>query len=301
MKKRSLKDILSMLFHLLYHAMVIAASATIVLSLPSAVSTISNSFSLAWTYIENDKVLLLGSDIVLAVLIILVFHYSASVFRDRRLSKMARASGLFFVAASKRFFTRWSMKRLKERHGIARDVMVIGSTGGRTFSAENGDLHRVIAGCREAKIMLLNPFSGAAEARAKSILNPEITADRLVEQVRQSIDFLKELKQMQKNIRLKLYNEVPFLKLAISGDYLWFKHYHPGIDVQSMPEYVFRHNQSDGSLYAFFYQYFLRSWNCPDLPEYDLETDELIYRDQSGNETRRVVFGEELAQTALAF
>ncbi|GAB4491448.1 MAG: hypothetical protein OHK006_25310 [Thermodesulfovibrionales bacterium] len=293
MRKRSLKDIISILLHLLYHALVIAASASIVLSLPTVVSFVSNKFSLAWTFIENDKVLLLGSDIALALLIILFFHYAASVFRDRRLSKMARVSGLHFVAASKMFFNRWSMKRLKERLGISRDVMMIGSTGGRTFCDKNGDMRNVITGCREARIMLLNPYSEAAEARAKSILNPAITVEHLIEQVRQSIGILKELKQMQKNVRLKLYSEVPFLKLAISGDYVWFKHYHPGIDVKAMPEYVFRHNQSDGSLYTFFYQYFLRLWNSPDVPEYDLETDELVYRDKTGNEVRRVLFGIE--------
>jgi hypothetical protein len=59
-----------------------------------------------------------------------------------------------------------------------------------------------------------------------------------------------------------------------------------------MPEYVFRHDQNTGSLYIPFYQYFLTRWNAPDIPEYVLDSDELIYRDAAGNEVRREKFGE---------
>jgi len=73
---------------------------------------------------------------------------------------------------------------------------------------------------------------------------------------------------------------------------MWMQYYHPGLDVQRMPEYVFKHNQNTGSLYIPFYQYFLTRWNAPDIPEYDLDSDELIYRDAAGNEARREKFGE---------
>jgi len=45
------------------------------------------------------------------------------------------------------------------KQGNGTDIMVIGSTGFRTFVEEKGDLHTVIKNCREAKIMLLNPYS----------------------------------------------------------------------------------------------------------------------------------------------
>jgi hypothetical protein len=93
--------------------------------------------------------------------------------------------------------------------------------------------------------------------------------------------------QTQKNVRLKLYPDRPFLKMAILGDYIWLQHYQPGLDLQRMPRYVFKHDPNIGSLYFPFYQYFLGRWNNPDIPEYDLETDELIYRDTAGNEERR--------------
>jgi hypothetical protein len=31
-------------------------------------------------------------------------------------------------------------------------------------------------------------------------------------------------------------------------------------------------------------------WNLPDIPEYDLDADELVYRDSVGNELRREPF-----------
>ncbi len=64
------------------------------------------------------------------------------------------------------------IRRLKKAQGFARDVMVISSTGFRTFVDPRGDLHDVLHNCREAKIMLLNPYSHGASARAQSILDP---------------------------------------------------------------------------------------------------------------------------------
>jgi hypothetical protein len=57
-----------------------------------------------------------------------------------------------------------------------------------------------------------------------------------------------------------------------------------------MPEYVFRHTQQDHGLYALFYQYFVKRWESHEIPEYDLETDELVYKSSKGNEQRRKPF-----------
>jgi hypothetical protein len=246
----------------------------------------------------DEKLFLLTVEIVLAVLLILFFNYVGWVWRDRRLARMAREAGLVFVS-SKGFLSRRRSRKLKESQGIARDIMVIGSTGGRTFADPKGDLYTVIQNCRMAKIMLLNPFSEGASIRAKSILDPEVNLERFREQIQRSITFLKELKAVQKDVRLKLYHDVPFIKMAISGDYIWANLYHAGFDVRLMPEYVYKHDQKPGSLYALFYQYFLNQWNNPGIPEYDLETDELVYRDGSGSEERRERPGE--AEESMAF
>lgn len=138
--------------------------------------------------------------------------------------------------------------------------------------------------------MLLNPESEGAAARAKSILDPGITPGSVRKQITKSIEFLKELKAVQRNIQLKLYADAPLFKLAILGEFAWVQHYHPGLDVQGMPEYLFAHDQTPGGLYTPVYQYFMTRWRYTAIPAYDLDTDELVYRDTAGNEVRREKF-----------
>jgi hypothetical protein len=287
LKKKSLKELITVPSHILSHVAIIGISAGIALSLPYTAGIAAQKFLLYWSFIGNEKIFLLTVEIAAAVLLILFFNYVGGVWRDRRLAATAKEAGLVTVSSPRGFLARRRNRKLKEDQGMARDIMVMGSTGCRTFVDPDGDLHHVVKNCREARIMLLNPYSEGANIRAKSILVPEITLERLREQIRMSIAYLKELKAVQKEIRLKLYDDVPFLKMAVSGDYIWAKHYHAGFDVQVMPEYIFMHNQNPGSLYATFYRYFLKQWNDPGVPEYDLEKDELVYRDVAGNELKR--------------
>jgi hypothetical protein len=288
--KQYIKDFIKGPAHILYHVAIVLLSALLALSLPYTADFLAKKLLVYWSLIGNEKIFLVSVEMALAVFLIFFFNYMARSWKDRKCSRMAREAGLVFVSPSKGFFARRKCRYLKESHGIARDIMVIGSTGYRTFADAKGDLHNVIKNCREAKIMLLNPYSEGASIRAKSILDLGITVGHLREQTKKSIRFLTELKAVQKNVRLKLYDEVPFLKMAISGDYVWLKHYHAGFDVQVMPEFVFQHSQRPGSLHVLFYQYFLKWWNNPAVPEYDLERDELVYRDSSGNEERREPF-----------
>jgi hypothetical protein len=68
------------------------------------------------------------------------------------------------------------------------------------------------------------------------------------------------------------------------------QHYHTDLDIQEMPEYVLRHNANDPGLYTLCYQYFVQRWERTDIPEYDLDTDELVYRNKNGGEVRRERF-----------
>ncbi len=290
LKRKYIKDFIKGPAHILYHVALIVVSAAFAFSLPYTADFMAKKFLSYWNRIGNEEIFLVSVEIALAAFLVLLLNYAARSWRDHRYARMAKEAGLVHVSPSKGFFARRNSRTLKENQGIARDIMIVGSTGYRTFADAKGDLHNVVMNCREAKIMLLNPYSEGASIRAKSILDQGITVEHLREQVGKSIRFLKELKEVQKNVRLKLYDEVPFLKMAISGDYIWVKHYHAGLDVQVMPEFVFRHSQNPGSLYAPLYQYFLRWWSNPAVPEYDLETDELVYRDSSGNEERREPF-----------
>ena len=51
-----------------------------------------------------------------------------------------------------------------------------------------------------------------------------------------------------------------------------------------------RHNCKDHGLYTLYAHYFVQRWESAEIPEYDLDTDELVYRSRTGNEVRRERF-----------
>ena len=282
---------------MVYHIAVVVLSAAIALSLPFTVTLIAQNVLVYWSLIGNEKIFLVSIEIAVAIGLILLFNSIGRGMKDSKLSRIARGAGLISVTRRRGRFQRRKVRKLKEKQGIVRDIKIIGSTGFQTFANPEGDLYHVIQNCREAKIMLLDPISEGASARAKSLRVPRITPESLREQIIKSIDFLKRLKAVQKNIRLKLYSDVPLLKLAVLGDYIFVRHYHTGLDVRNTPEYVFQHDQNAGGLYTFFYDYFLTRWHDPAIPEYDLDTDELIYSDKRGNESRREWFSQDNSGT----
>lgn len=278
---------------IIYHILILGASTAIALSLPYTGKFIADNYLTYWSLIESEKIFLISMEIVVAALLIIFLNFLGRGRKDRKFSKMAIIDmGLVLVAYAEGRRTKKRVKKLKEQHGLAKDVLLLGSTGFGTFVNPEGDMHHIIQNCREAKIMLLNPFSEGAIVRAKSIPDPDITPESLRDQIIKSIDFLKNLKALQKDISLKLYEETPFLKLTILGDHIFMKHYYAGLIGQGIPEYIFKHSPNQSSLYHLFYQFFLSKWHDPNIPEYDFDSDELIYRDISGNEVKREMLAE---------
>jgi hypothetical protein len=276
---------------MLYHIFVVLLSAGIALSLPVTIKYIAQRMLMYWSVVENEELFLVATEIGAAIILIVFFNAIVRGWRIRKISRMAKDAGLAGVARATALLERRRLKKLKEGQGFGRNVMIISSTGFRTFADPAGDMHDVLQTCREAKILLLDPLKDGVTVRARSLADPCVTPEGFREQIIRSIDFLKGLKAHQKNIRLKLYQDVPLLKLAILGDYLCLQHYPAGLNVRKMPEYVFKHDQN-GGLFNLFYQYFVSRWFDPNIPEYDLDTDELVYRDKAGNEVRREKFNE---------
>ncbi len=271
----------------LNHIVVVALSAGIALSLP----TVAMSFLTYWSRVENEKIYLVALEITMAVFLILCFNYIHRSLRDRTLAKMATGAGLIFFFPWRGLNAQRKIRKIKEKHGTGRTVMVIGSTGYGTFVDQQGDLHTVLDKSLGAQILLVNPYSQEATSRIHAILHPNFTLERFREEVRESIALLKRLKASGKAVKLKFYSGPPLVKLVILGDYLWLKHYHTDLDVQTMPEFVFQHNLNDHGLYNLFYQYFMQRWEDPEIPEYDFHSDELVYRAHNGNEVLRERFG----------
>ncbi len=269
-----------------YHIVVLCLSAGIAMSLP----TVATSFLTYWTRVEKEKLSIVALEIGVAALLIVVLTYIRRSWQDRKLAKMAIDAGFvsFFPHRARR--AEDGIRKLRETQGRGRTVMVIGSSGYDTLRDQVGDLSTVLDKCLGANIMLVNPFSQGASARIRAIADPMMSIEKYRAGVRQSIELLKRLQGVGKSVKLKLYSDPPLLKLVILGDYLWMQHYHTDLDIQEMPEYVLRHNANDHGLYTLCYQYFVQRWERTEIPEYDLDTDELVYRDKNGREVSREQF-----------
>ncbi|MDF2755730.1 MAG: uncharacterized protein K0S94_1315, partial [Nitrospira sp.] len=243
-----------------------------------------------WSRIEQDKLSLILIEMIVAVLLIGCFSYVRRSRRDRVLAKAAAGAGLisFFPRHEPRAHRH--IARLKEENTTGRTIMVIGSSGYSSFVDQVGDLSSVLDTCLGAKILLVNPYSQEATTRIAAIDHPEYTLHAFREELRQSIALLKRLRAMGKAVKLKLYADAPLVKMIILGDYLWLQHYHAELDVRTMPEYLLRHNRQHHGLYSLYAHYFAQRWQRVEIPEYDLDNDELVYRNSAGVETRRERF-----------
>jgi hypothetical protein len=270
----------------LYHIIVVALSAGIALLLPAG----AKQFLSLWSRVEQDRLSLIAVEMTVAVLLIVCLNYFHRSIRDRALARVATGAGLVSFFPRRTRGAQRRIKQLKEEQSTGRTISVIGSSGHSTFVDQVGGLSSVLDKCLGARIMLVNPCSKEASARILAINHPEFTLEKFREEVRQSIQLLKRLKAMGKVIKLKFYSDSPLIKLVILGDYLWLQHYHADLDVQTMPEYVLRHNRKDHGLYTLYAHYFVQRWESAEIPEYDLDTDELVYRSRTGNEIRRERF-----------
>ncbi len=270
----------------LYHIVIVAMSAGIALLLPLG----AKQFLSFWSRVEHDKFSIICMELTVAILLIAGLSYIHRSIRDRGMAAVATGAGLVSFFPKRTPSAQRHIKQLKEEQGTGRTIKVIGSSGHSTFVDQVGDLSSVLDKCLGAKILLVNPNGQEASARIQAIGHPEYTLTAFREEVQQSIALLKRLKAMGKSVKLKLYADSPLVKMVILGDYVWLQHYHADLDIQDMPEYVLRHNRKDHGLYTLYSHYFAQRWESPEIPEYDLETDELVYRSRSGKEIRRERF-----------
>jgi len=279
----------------LYHIVVVALSAGIALLLPAG----AKQFLSFWSRVEHDKLSLIAVEMTVAILLIACLNFIHRSIRDRSLARVASGAGLvsFFPRRARRAQRR--IAALKEEQGTGRTIKVLGSSGYSSFVDQVGDLSSVLDKCLGANILLVNPYSQDASQRIQAIDHPTYTLATFREEVRQSVALLKRLKAMGKAVKLKLYADPPLMKMVILGDYLWLQHYHADLDVETMPEYVMRHNRKTHGLYTLCTHYFEQRWESTEIPEYDLETDELVYRSRTGSEIRRKRFEVETAPEAV--
>lgn len=280
-----------------YHIVIVAMSAGLALLLPAG----ARQFLSFWSRVEHDTWSLIAVEMAAAVLLMAGLNYVHRSMRDRALADVALGAGLVSFFPRRGPAARERIQALKDEQGTGRSVMVIGSSGAGTLVDHVGDLSSVLDNCLEAKILLVNPFNQAARARMQALAHPSCTFEAFREEVRQSIALLKRLKAIGKAVKLKLYADAPLIKLVLFGDYLWLQHYHAELVVQNMPEYVLQRNRQQHGLYTFYAHYFMQRWESPELPEYDLDTDELVYRSRTGQEIRREPVEMGIAHVAATY
>ncbi len=275
---------------ILVHGVITLLAVAIAFSLPGAARYVLFEW---WPMVESDPNLLLGSEIVLASILVLVLTLARLSWDNRYIVDMAETAALVYTRKSIRgWASRWREHRLLKRLPAVRDAFVLTLTGYDTFVDTESPLRGPLKGVYELRVMLVNPVGETLRRRADT-LPPDITVLSLQTEIEASIAFLAELRKRGTKVALKFYDQMPFWKVAVLGDHAWVQFCHSGFEISEQPEYVFAlqdRNPRQG-LFVPFYVYALERWNEADHPEYDFDRNELVHRDAAGNETARAPLG----------
>ena len=275
---------------ILSHGAVTVLAVAIAFSLPGFANYILNEW---WPEVESNANLLLGTEIALASVLALVFNMAKIAWDHRQRVLIARLASLVHARNDGAgWLARRRERDLISRLTTARDAFILTLTGYDTLVAEDSLLRPVIDKAYEIRVMLVNPVGQGLRQRAES-LPADVTVLTLHTEIEATIGVLSKLRKYGKKVKLKFYDEEPFWKLVVLGDYIWVQHCHSGFVVREQPEYVFalQHTEPRHGLFVPFYMIFLNYWNDTRHPEYDFDTNELVYRDVGGRETAREMLG----------
>lgn len=274
----------------LSHGVITLLAVAIAFSLPQAARYILYEW---WPVVERDANLLLATEIGMASAMVLLFNSAKIIWGNRQRVAMAKLTALAYARKDRRD---WLSKRreraLAKRLSAARDAYLLTLTGHDTLVDERSLLRGAVQAAYEIRVMLVNPVGAGLRRRVDS-LPPEVTLLSFHKEIEASIACLAELRKAGKKVTLKFYEQEPFWKVIVLGDHVWVQHCHTGFKVKHQPEYVFglQHRNPREGLYIPFYMHFLEQWNQPCHPEYDFDTNELVYRDEAGNERCRAALG----------
>ena len=291
------KGLLLSLRQIFSHGLISLLAVAIAFSLPQAASYVLYQW---WPMVERDANLLLATEICTASALVLLFNFAKVVWDNRQRVAMVKLTALAYARNERRsWLARRRERALIKRINAARDAYILTLTGYDTLVEDRSLLRAPLQGAYEIRVMLANPVGWGLRRRVDS-LPPEITLLSFHKEIEASIGCLAQLRKAGKKITLKFYEHEPFWKVIVLGDHVWVQHCHTGYEVKQMPEYVFALHQRDPreGLYVPFYMHFLDLWNQPCHPEYDFDSNELVYRDAAGNECGRAGLGVPIAGSA---
>jgi len=283
-------SIMSGLRQILSHGAVTVLAVAIAFSLPGFANYILNEW---WPEVESNANLLLGTEIALASILALIFNLAKIAWDHRQRVLTARLASLVYARnAEPGWFERRRERALLKHLTTPRDAFILTLTGYETLVSKGSRLRPLIDKAYEIRVMLVNPVGEGLRQRADS-LPSDVTVLTLHTEIEATIGALSKLRKYGKKVKLKFYDEEPFWKLVVLGDYIWVQHCHSGFVVREQPEYVFalHHAEPRHGLFVPFYMIFLNYWNDTRHPEYDFDTNELVYRDAGGRETSREMLG----------
>jgi hypothetical protein len=284
------RGLMNSLRQILIHGAITLLAVVIAFSLPQAARYILYEW---WPRAEMDANLLLATEVALASTLVLLFNLAKVAWDWRHKVWLARLASLVHARApGDGWFARLREGALLKRLPAARDAFVLTLTGHETFVDERSLLRGVLEKAYEIRVMLINPLGDGLRKHVAS-LPPDVTLLSFHSELEASIACLAELRKRGKKVTLKFYDREPFWRVIVLGDHVWMQYCHAGIALGGQPEYVFalRHANPREGLFVPFYLHFLNQWNEAGHPEYDFDTNELVYRDASGNESGRAHLG----------
>jgi len=288
-----------MIHQIVIHCVITILAVAIAFSLPEAARYVLFQW---WPQVENNAQLLLYSELVLAATLVALFHLVRFACRGHRVLKISRVASLIEVREGGKQTALLGDFKLNNGVSVTRDAFVLAVTGYDTFVAADSHLGRIIGNCYEIRVLLLSPHSAGAAQRANAFTDPQRALAAHREELTASIQYLRQLSACGKRISLKLYEAPPFWKIVIVGDHAWIQYCHAGYEVRTQPEFVFalRRDRPEQGFFPPFYMHLLNLWNDPRNAQYDFATDQLVFRDSSGNEMRRVAYPSMQSHAASA-
>ena len=277
--------------HALAHVVITLLAVGIAFSLPVVAKYILFYW---WPKVEDNTQLLMITEIGFATVLVLLFNISKIAWDGRRSMHMNKIASLVYAREGRGWTSRRKERDMRKKIASARDVYIMSVTGD-TFSSENSELQKTLDLAYEIRVMLANPCGKGFASRAQSLDDPEAMLEAYRQETEMSIAYLRKLAVVGKKVELRFYEDPPFWKLVVTGEYVWVQFCHDGHEVKTQPEYVFglQHGNPQRGFFAPFYKYFLDQWNDPRHPEFNFETNELVYRNGDGNEIRRVAFSPQ--------
>lgn len=278
--------------HMIAHITVTLIAIGIAFSLPELARYILYQW---WPKVEGDTELLLITEIGFATVLVLLLNIAKAAWGNGDQVAAARLASLVSARGGNSWISQRRQGRLMKKLLPTRDVFAITLTGFSTFVGPTL-FREALEGAYEIRVMLMHPFGEAIERRVDT-LHEAVTLGSFRDEISATMEQLAAFQKTGKKVTLKFYDQNPFWKVIVLGGYLWVQYCHSGFEVKEEPEYVFalQHRNPRLGFFVPFYMHFLEFWNQSCHPQYDFETGELVYRDQMGNEKRRVPLASPLS------